>query len=66
MTGIDTFFSFLCGRCVCVWGGGGGGVRKTRVGHGGGRFKKVESKVWGVHIIPVGNILNSSELPPRP
>ena len=31
----------------------------------GGGFEKNEGKVWGVHIIPVGNILNSSE-PPRP
>ena len=44
---------------------GGGGVRKTGVGHGrgGGGFEKNEVKVWGVHIIPVGNILNSSEFP---
>ena len=50
--------------CVCV--GGGGVYEKLELVMGGGRFKKVESKVWGVHIIPVGNILNSSELPPRP
>ena len=55
MTRTDTFFSFLCGGC------GGGGVRKTRVGHGGVGFEKNEGKVWGVHINPVGNILNSSD-----
>ena len=36
---------------MCVWGGGG--VQKTRVGHGGGvGVDKNEGKVWGVHIIP--------------
>ena len=59
MTRTDTFFSFLCGGC----GGGGGGYEKLELVMGG--FEKNEGKVWGVHIIPVGNILNSSE-PPRP
>ena len=33
---------------------------------GWGGFEKNEGKVWGVHKIPVGNILNSFEPPPPP
>ena len=33
------------------------------MGGGGGFEKNAEGKVWGVHIIPVGNVLSSSEPP---
>ena len=57
MTRTDTFFSFLCGGC-----GGGGVYEKLELIMGW--FKKNEGKYWGgVHIIPVGNIPNSSETP---
>ena len=50
---------------VDVGGGGGEVFEKLELvmGGKGGGLEKNEVKVWGVHIIPVGNILNSSEFP---
>ena len=47
--------------CVCL--GGGECPKNSSWSLGGGGVDKNEGKVWGVHIIPVGNILNSSEHP---
>ena len=61
---IHSFHFYVVDVCVCVCVCVGGGVyEKLELVMRG--FAKNEGKVWGVHIIPVGNILNSSE-PPRP